>query len=821
MLDSKDFLQEDNQSKFDFRGFIFKTLSYWKWFLLSWLIAFFIAYNVNIRKEKIYAIDTTIAVKEESNPFFTSTTSLVFNWGGTSDQVQNIITTIKSRTHNEFVIDRLHYYIDYLRQGEYYMRDVYGQTPFTVKLEKDKFQLMNRLVRITFISNEEVEVSINFTESEIRTIRYDTKETGMSFVAEGNFKEKFKVNQPIRLPYLNFTIDLKEDAGKIDGQEYFIRFNNFDRTVSKYREIKADVNNKAPSIIKLTHTGTNKNRLVEYLNSTVEMLIRRQLDRKNQFATNTINFIDSNLVAMEKQLKDNEQEIKEFSKDKNIYELEKGGERFTQQLLQYDLEKDRILRKVAYFDNLKNYLNRSTDYSKLPAPSVAGIEESNVVGNVSKLVSLSKEREELAYMTKNQKWFEDFDKEISALKKVILENIVSAKEVLDIDLRQVNAKMGEIESAIKKLPVQNQEYLRISRKFNLNEIIFTSFLQKRNEAEIVKAANLSDVHFIDSAKDIGGGQVGPNTAVNYIMAFMLGLIIPVIIVFTIFFLENSILNTDEIIKKTNIPIIGVVGIKTTDSDLAVFEKPKSALSESFRAIRSSLQYMYTKRKIDGAKTLMVTSSISGEGKTFCSINIATVFALSEKKTVILGMDLRKPRIFDDFRINNDLGVVNYLVGQKNIEGVIQKTHNPYLDIITSGPIPPNPSELIIGEQMDELINYLKKEYEYIIIDTPPVGLVSDAIELSPYADITLYVMRQNFTKKDMIPLLNNRVERGELKNTSIIFNGYENKAKYGTAYGYGYGYGYGYVYGSYGHGYHDDEPPRGFFRRMIWKVFKK
>jgi capsular exopolysaccharide synthesis family protein len=209
--------------------------------------------------------------------------------------------------------------------------------------------------------------------------------------------------------------------------------------------------------------------------------------------------------------------------------------------------------------------------------------------------------------------------------------------------------------------------------------------------------------------------------------------------------------------------------------------------------------------------------VSGEGKTFCSINIATVFALSEKKTVIVGLDLRKPKIFEDFNLKNEIGVVNYLIGQNTLEEITNHTKVPYLDVITSGPIPPNPSELIMGEALQELLERLKEKYDYIILDTPPVGLVTDAVELSQYSDVTLYVMRQNFTKKEMVNLLNNRVKRGELNNVSIILNGFENKAKYGAGYGYGYGYGYG----AYSNGYHDDDEPKNIFVKYFNKLFKK
>jgi capsular exopolysaccharide synthesis family protein len=330
---------------------------------------------------------------------------------------------------------------------------------------------------------------------------------------------------------------------------------------------------------------------------------------------------------------------------------------------------------------------------------------------------------------------------------------------------------------------------------------------------------LSDIKFIDPAKDVGGGLLGPKTGVNYVLAFFMGLIVPLVIVFFIFFISNSIQNIEDIISLTQLPLIGIVGVKHSETNLSVFERPKSALSESFRAIRSSLQFLYKKQNIEGTKTLMLTSSVSGEGKTFCSLNIATVFALSEKKTIIVGLDLRKPRIFDDFNIQNDLGAVNYLIGQNKLDEVIQHTHIPYLDVITSGPIPPNPSELILGDSMREMLEELKQKYDYIILDTPPVGLVSDALELVQFCDVTLYIVRQNFTKKEMLTLLNNRHKRGELNNISIIFNGYENKAKYGVGYGYGYGYGYSYGYG-YGSGYHEDEEPTGFFAKWRYRLFK-
>ena len=815
MLDIKDFSIFENHSNFDFKGFLLKVLGYWKWFLASLIIAFTIAYQVNIRKESIYGMQTLISIKEERNPFFTSTTSLVFNWGGISDQVNGITTVIQSRSHNELVVSKLQYYIDYFVQGKYNLIDSYGSVPFNVNIDKNKGQLANTLIGIKFVSPNEYEIRVPFETNSASLITYSNNTYSNTAVQPKEYIRKFKVGEKVSLPFLNWTLQINENPGLYTGNEYFVQFNDFDGTVSRYRGVSVNADDKGGSILTLGMQGTNKTRMVEYLNATVKMLIKIQLDGKNQFANNTIRFIDSTLVSMESQLKETGSELKSFRKDKNIYEIEGGGEKFSDKIMDFDVEKDQVTRKIAYYNSLKAYLNNSVDYSRLPAPSVAGIEDPNVVVNVSKLIALSTQRSEMAYAVKSDKIFKDFDNQMQAIKNVLLENIASAKNSLVTDLAMVNAKIGQAESTVKRLPEEQQELLKIQRKYDLSDNIYTEFLKKRNEAEIVKASNLSDVHFIDPAKDIGGGLIGPKTSVNYILAMFLGILVPFIFILGILFVNNSIQNTEDISKLTQIPIIGVIGLNKNSLNLAVFDKPKSALSEAFRSIRSSLQFLYKKQNVSGSKTLMITSSISGEGKTFCSINISTVFALSEKKTVIVGLDLRKPRLADEFGLQNQIGVVNYLIRQNSLEEITNSTEIPNLDVILSGPIPPNPSELILSDAMKELMLELKQKYDYIILDTPPVGLVSDVLELSQFADVTLYIVRQNYTKKEMITLLNTRVKRGELSNISIVLNGYENKAKYGTAYGYGYGY------GAYANGYHDDEVEGGFWKSVLNKFNKK
>lgn len=787
MLDIKDFNVLETQNSFDFKGFLAKLISYWKWFVLSLIITFTIAYQVNIRKEKIYGMETLIVVKDENNQLFSSNTSLVFNWGGTSDKVQTVITTLKSRSHNEIVVRNLQFYINYFKQGEYNLVDAYGETPFRVVINENKGQLANQLLKIRFLNQNQFELSTTFENPIADLYHYADNTTSAVKVPTGDYKRVFRVNEKVELPFLSFK--LTQDLLNLNNlkKEYFIKFSDFNATVADYKGVDVEADVKGGSIIKIAKAGTNKARLVDFLNSTVKTLKKRQLDSKNQFATNTIQFIDSTLVDVERQMDEAEGELKNFRRDKNVYMLEGGGEALTTKLSEYDVQKDVVNRKLAYYNLLKNYLEKNNDYSKLPAPTVAGIEDINVIANVSKLIELSKLRSEKAYMVKNNKMFQDFDVEMDAVKKVLLNNIASSKSALQIDLSLLSKKINTAEGTISQLPEQQQDLIKFTRKFNLKDNIYTTFLEKRAEADIIRASNLSDIEFIDPAKDVGDGLIGPKTGVNYILALLLGLGIPFIVVFIKTLLDNSINTTEDIEKLTKIPIIGVIGKNVEIGNLAVFDKPKSAIAESFRGIRSSLQFIYKKQKIQGSKIVMLTSSIGGEGKTFCTMNLATVFALSNRKTIIVGLDLRKPRIFDDFNIDNTLGTVNYLIGQKKLNEIIQKTHIPNLDVITSGPIPPNPAELIISDSMSELIEELKAVYDYIILDTPPVGLVSDALELTQYCDATLYIVRQNVTKKGMLSVVNEKHKRGELHNISIILNDFQNKSKYGYNYGYGYG----------------------------------
>lgn len=811
---------EDKTLIFDFKGFLLKILSYWYIILISIIVGLGIAYYINVRKLPIYKISSMVTVKDDNNPLFTSNTSLTFNWGGVSNKVNTAITTLQTRSHNEKVVKRLKSYIQYLEDGQYQKVNAYGRAPFYVEDDTTAFQLLNRELEIKVLDSLHYQLSLNFEE--------DAEEETLSFLSYGDLDRKSEVvdanNYSVKLQF-NKYVDTPYFSGRImlNGKEitynkpYYIKFENFFSTVKRFQNIEAETESKGSSIINLSLVGENKSELVSYLNSTVNVLSRDVLNRKNLFATKTIKFVDSILNVKTEELREVERELNQFKIDNDIIDLTAESESLKGRLKEYDTEINSIERQLDYYRLLENYLRNRSDYSDVPAPSVAGIEESSISTAVSKIVELSVQRGNYSFSLKSDApIFKDIDRQINSTKTVILENIESSRNILNDQRRSLKSKIASIESEVRELPKDQQELLKIERRFQISENTYTVFLQKRNEASLIKAANVSDIEIIDEAKDTGGGKIGPNTQLNYVMALLIGSIVPLLFIFIIVFLDNKISKPADVEKLSQIPIIGIIGKSRLNVNLAVFTKPRSSISESFRGIRTSLQFLYKRDdNPEDTKVTLVTSSVSGEGKTFTAINLASVLSLSGKKTILVGLDLRKPKIFDDFDRHNEVGVVNYLIGDKNIDEVIQGTDYENLDLIVSGATPPNPSELLIGDRMDQFMDELRGKYDYIVLDTPPIGLVTDAMNLFKYTDATLYLIRQNYTKKGMLSLINDKHKKGEVKNISIVLNCFEQKNKYGYDYGYGYGYGYG----RYGNGYHDLEKTYSL-RRQIKKKLK-
>ena len=586
----------DVGSTFDFKGFILKVISYWKLILLSIGISFAVAYYNNVRKLPVYQLGNTISIKDDQNPFFTSNTSLTFNWGGTSDKVSTAMTILRSRSHNEEVVEKLQFYINYQEQGEYQRTDAYGYTPFKIKADTAAFQANNVTLNITVLDELSFNLKANVPANLSRT-NYKTKETDTRLVEAREFDRNFKFGERLTLPFFSGIVERSDKDLQI-GKTFYISFTPFDGAVGRYRNVNIYPQTDGSSVLNLSQIGLNKPRLVDYLNGSVAVLSQNMLARKNLFATKTIRFIDSSLAVQAAELKMVENELNEYRNDKEILDISAESGELSSKLASLDVQKETINRQLSYYDNLETYLQTRDDYSSVPAPSVAGISEGSISSGVGKIIQLAEERSNYQYTLKeNSPVFDDIDRQINSVKSILLENINSSKGLLKSELSDINYQMIRLEGEVKKLPQEEQDLLKIQRKYNISENTYNMFLEKRSEAGLIKAANVSDVMVIDKAKDTGGGRIGPDTQLNYVMATLVGGLIPLTFVFLLVFLNTNIHNAQEITRLSPIPILGLIGKNKMDGNLAVFTSPKSSIAESFRGLRSSLQFMYKRQGV--------------------------------------------------------------------------------------------------------------------------------------------------------------------------------------------------------------------------------
>jgi len=812
---SEDIELKDRPTDFDFRGFLLKLISYWYLFVISILIGVGIAYYINIRKLPIYKMESIINIKDDSNPLFTDNTSLTFNWGGVSEKLNTAKIKLQSRTHNEKVVDRLQLYVQYLKKGEYQKVDAYGKVPFKISNLQNKYQLIGHIFEVKKIQKNQFELSwqTNDAVSGDKMNYTSLNKKAFSTNQPVDFKKTYQFGDPVNTDFLSITINEKENWPI--GKSYFFSFKDYYSVVKNFQNVEVNANKKGSSVLTLQKTGNNRHKLVDYLNTTSKVLSENMLKRKNLFATNTIRFIDSILRQRKRELNQVEIELEKFKKNNQILDLSAESEQLNQRLIRLDKQEQEEERKLSYYNQLQEYLNQKDDYSEVPAPSVAAIDENSIQKGVSEIVELSQQRNAFRYsMKESAPRFDDIDRQINATKSVLLENIRSSKKQINKELTKLRERIKVVEKGIRELPQEQQELLKIERRYEMREATYNVFISKRDEASLIKAANVSDVEVIEDAKITGNPPIGPNKHLNYVMGCIIGGFIPFLLLFTQELFDNKIKNPDDVTKLSMLNIISIIGKSNVSGNIVVLKKPRSIVSETFRGLRTSLQFTFKNQdKENTSRCILITSSISGEGKTFTAINLASVFSLSDKKTLIIGLDLRKPKIFDDFDLHNEIGAVDYLEGESNVTDIIQKTDYKNLDVITSGKIPPNPSEILMGEKIDQLIAELKTKYDYIIMDTPPIGLVADGINLMKFADASLYMIRQDYTKKGMLNIINEKYKRGEVENISFVLNYFRQKAKYGYSYNYGYGYSYG--YGKYGDAYIEKENKFNFFKKIF------
>ena len=513
---------------------------------------------------------------------------------------------------------------------------------------------------------------------------------------------------------------------------------------------------------------------------------------------NTIRFIDEELTGIQESLGSAASELKEFRTQNDLMNLDMQATQIYNNIQALERERAEMTVNVKIYKRLQDYIKEQIDDPEnLAAPSTMGIADPLLNQLVRDLVTLSQTKAtQLLTQTEQHPQIVKLNEQIVTTKKTLLETINNLVINADMSLDEINKRIAKAVSETKVLPEKQQQLINYQRNFNFNDETYKYLMQRRAEAQILKASNTPDNEVLDVARLERTVRIAPRTSMNYLIALILGLLIPAVYLFLKDFFNVSISDRKDVEKLTSYPIVGQVAQTSSKDPLVVVNSPKSPIAESFRSIRTNVEFI-TQGK--NQSTILVTGDMQSIGKTFNAINVASIYALYGKKTVLLGFDLRKPKLFKEFGLNNNIGLSSFLSNKEPFESIIQSTTAiPSLDIITSGPIPPNPAELIASEKCDELFKLLRERYDYIIIDTPPVGLVTDAFLLMKHSDVNLFIVRQGVTNKNIFGTIIKDMESRGLK-MSIVLNGIQTNKGYGYGYGKKYGYGYGYAYG-YGYG---------------------
>lgn len=797
----------------DIKSYLLKVFSYWKLFVLSVIISLAFAKYKNMMGKDSYRITSLITIDEKTNSMLSSSTNISFNWGGASNMVESVKADFKSRTHNEKVVSDLQFYINYLQKEkilfETRYKDVYGYTPFKIKINNpDSYQVQGHLIKLVFTDEKTIEISLDLKEGSknINLYNYFNHTSKGTTLENSKYVKSFDIKKSIITPFCEFDVRLI-DKPKLNT-EYYISFSSFNGTVAGYRGISINTAVTGTSLLNLSLQGANKKRLIDYINQTIYILGETEKDTKIEYAVKTKNFIDSLFNIEETKLQDIEEKLINF-KSQNAVKLSKEGEQAYQEIINYKNQQKELKDNTELLLRLKNNtITNDIDIKNIPLTAIADI---GLQTSITELINFLLLKEKLLansiYPTHPD--FIDLENNIKLSKQNIKSRIDALIEYNGLKARKITEELSTIKTSVKDLPLKEYELIQLEKSYSISESNYNLLKQKSYDAGAAIAANSSSIKIIDDAKDIGQGPLARKSSFNYVVAILLAVILPLIFITIIEALDDNIYTVEQLERIYNIPVLGVVGKNNNKSNLVLLNSPNSSVAESYRALRSNIPYLFQKEDVNKQnKTILCTSSISGEGKTVTSMNIASSFALSGKKTILLGFDLRKPKIHRDFQMENSHGLVDYIIGKESLEAVTQKTAVENLDLILTGTIPPNPSELILSNTTKNLFEILKSKYDYIIIDTPPIGLVSDALDLMDYADANIYVTRQGYTKKGMMKMIDQKYTNNEVKNIAFIINDFAQTSKYGYRYGYGYGYGYG----SYSYGYNTEENTNLFSR---------
>ena len=819
--------QEIEDRPIDYKFYIRKILPKWWMFVVGVAIALAYAHYQNRYQIPQSCSNATVVLKKKDSPQNYTGLSTILP----SFDVQNEIEIFKSYNLARIALSQVDFETSYYRKGHYGAdRELYkSMSPFRVEYDRQHSQVYNQNINVTFTGDDVFKINIGKSEN------YTTGVIGQ-WIETDNFKFRL-------MPY-DTTV---ARVGKM-GDAYYFKSQNLESLVPQYSaRLIVSKKNKNGTIVRVGMVGEVPEKTDDYINAITQAYLTYSLEEKNRIVVKTIQFIDTLLVTLSDSLAAGDASLLKFSNSLDVI-FRPGMSEVTGTLKEGRTEMQQIALQESYYQYVKEQMelyigddeSLRPDLTALVPPSLAGITDERLNGYLNQINAQLAERNVLDFSVrdgKNMKPYQFNDYQTREIIRKLLIHIDLASNMLEKRKKEINSKMSQMRGLLTELPATEREKQKITKKYDLNNDLYNYLFRRRYEAGISAFTNQPDAEIIDRATWITRSYVAPIGAFPTSKAIVIGLIIPAVIIALLILLDNKISEVSEIERATGLTPLGTIGENRHKSQTPVITAKNSSIAEAYRGLRTNLQYVDPDQE---HKVVVLTSTLSGEGKTFNAVNLALITATNNKKVLLVGLDLRKPRLQEYFNLPNTQGMSTYLSHNSEIEDIITKkdfyrdANNTIfdfsIDIALPGPIPPNPAELIGSTRMQQFIDTLRPKYDYIIIDSAPVGIVTDAILLNNFTSCYLFVIRQKYSQKSVLKLFNDLKNNNNLHNLNIVFNGIKRK---GSSYAYGSKYGYGYTgyYGSYYGGYYSDEKTedrdslkykiKHFFKKLFFRRKKK
>ena len=790
-------MMEEEKSNFDIMEWIFRILHYWYLFVIAGVIAFSLAYLKNKRVIETYLTTGTLIIKEYNGGMGSSALMQGFGVDAGYKNVNNQLIILGSYDLIGRAVDSLPFLnVEYITHGRFKTRNIYKQTPILVEYSRVDPMAYSLMFKCTVQDNGSLLLTT-------------TKE-------DYNFSYTAHYGELVETPMFTATIWPTENMMRA-GQHIYFRFRSRDDLASEFSSrLSMNFVTQGSTVLALQLVGVTPERDRDFINKLSDIYLLQNLERKNEVADKSIMFINQQLEVLQQSLAVSESAMTDFRQENKFVDVNSYAGTLMSKVSQYDQQKMALRLKETYLDYLANYLNRQIEQEAVIAPATLGLNEPMLMQLVQQLNDLQIQRGELS--TKNV-YYAKYSNDIENVKTAIGEVVKSMRASLDIEKADLEERLQEVEHDIKKLPQKELQMVAIERNYRIDDNYYTFFLQKRAEAEIQKASNTPDNEIMDRARTtrtMNSKEKRKNTTTY----MAIGLLIPLLLIILSELLNNKVRTAKEVERLSNFELVGTLRHVRSQNPTFVKKSPRSSYAEMLRGIRSRIEFLVQRKtKI----TLTVTSTQSGDGKTFISTNMASLYSMTGHPTVLLDMDIRKPNVHEKLGIDATIGVTNYLIGDCTLDEIIIHNEQFGFDVIPAGTIPPNPGELIRSDKLTELLAILRERYDFVVIDSSPVGQVPDALSLIEQTDLTLFVVRCLKTNKAFAKQTLENLAINHKDKIHLILSDIPSESGAAGSYGYGYGYGYGAGYGyGYGYGYGKKKHSRyNKYAHYYYKLTKK